>query len=319
MTATALQSYRANDLSKRIPVEELIRSFLSGKSQKTLTAYSNDLKTFSAFVNVGSAEDAAKLLIEGGHGLANLTAIRFKDSMLNQKLAPATINRRLSALRSLISLAKTLGLVDWDIQVPCVKSVSFRDTRGVGMDGFRLLLAAARRQRSQVKVARDVGLLRLLFDLALRRSEVAALNISDVDVQGARLMVVGKGHQGEPMPMTLPDQTLTALKEWISHRGTEPGALFLNCDHARKGKDNSLSDNGIYRIVCRLGNKSFIRARPHGLRHAAITTVLDIMGGNVRVAQRFARHASPDTTLRYDDNRTDLGGSAAKRLAEQVG
>jgi hypothetical protein len=46
--------------------------------------------------------------------------------------------------------------------------------------------------------------------------------------------------------------------------------------------------------------------------------VLDMTDGNVRVAQRFARHASPETTLRYDDNRRDEGGEAAKCLADEV-
>ena len=37
------------------------------------------------------------------------------------------------------------------------------------------------------------------------------------------------------------------------------------------------------------------RVRPHGLRHAAITEVLDITRGDFRTAQRFGRLAKADT------------------------
>jgi integrase/recombinase XerC len=52
------------------------------------------------------------------------------------------------------------------------------------------------------------------------------------------------------------------------------------------------------------------------VRHASITRVLDLSGGDVRAAQKFSRHRSVATVLRYDDNRRDLAGELARRLAE---
>ena len=49
------------------------------------------------------------------------------------------------------------------------------------------------------------------------------------------------------------------------------------------------------------------RVRPHGLRHAAITEILDITRGDFRTAQRFGRLAKADTLRNYDNNREDLG------------
>lgn len=75
----------------------------------------------------------------------------------------------------------------------------------------------------------------------------------------------------------------------------------------------------MYRLVKWLGKQAGVKkVRPHGLRHAAITTVLDLTGGDIRKGQSFARHANPSTTLRYDDNRQDAGGEAAKLLADAV-
>jgi integrase len=58
--------------------------------------------------------------------------------------------------------------------------------------------------------------------------------------------------------------------------------------------------------------------RPHGLRHAAVTAVLDA-GASTRDAQRFSRHKDPRTLLRYDDNRNraDLRGRLAAELSER--
>jgi integrase/recombinase XerC len=57
------------------------------------------------------------------------------------------------------------------------------------------------------------------------------------------------------------------------------------------------------------------RDRAHGIRHSAITTVLDLSGGNVRAAQRFSRHRDLATLLRYDDSREDLAGQMARLAA----
>ncbi|WP_175429998.1 hypothetical protein [Azospirillum argentinense] len=50
--------------------------------------------------------------------------------MQDRKLTPATINRRLSALRSLVQLANLLGMVAWKIEVENVVAELYRDTAG---------------------------------------------------------------------------------------------------------------------------------------------------------------------------------------------
>jgi len=68
--------------------------------------------------------------------------------------------------------------------------------------------------------------------------------------------------------------------------------------------------------VRRLGAAAGVRARPHGLRHAAITAALDATGGDVRAVQKFSRHRDVRVLQRYDDNRRDLAGGVARRVAE---
>jgi integrase/recombinase XerC len=68
-------------------------------------------------------------------------------------------------------------------------------------------------------------------------------------------------------------------------------------------------------ILATLGASLGVRVRPHGLRHTAITALLD-SGAGLREAQRFSRHADPRTLMRYDDNRSDISGEMARIVSD---
>jgi integrase/recombinase XerC len=88
-------------------------------------------------------------------------------------------NRRLAALRSLVKLANTLGLVSWTLAVENVKAQAYRDTRGPGLEAYKAVRAVAQAQPG-TKGLGDVALLRLLRDLGLRRGEAVRLDVSDL-------------------------------------------------------------------------------------------------------------------------------------------
>ena len=145
--------------------------------------------------------------------------------MTARRLQAATINRRLAALRSLVKLATTLGLVSWTLAVENLKAQAYRDTRGPSLDAYKALLVVARAQLG-AKGLRDVALLRLLHDPGLRRGEAVQLNVSDLDLAGDRIMVHGKA-RSQKESVTLPEPTKTALEAWLQARGTEDGPLFV--------------------------------------------------------------------------------------------
>ena len=102
-----------------------------------------------------------------------------------------------------------------------------------------------------------------------------------------------------------------ALAAWIEARGSVPGPLFTNYDRAGKGQ--RLSGTSINRLTHGLG-----LGRPHGIRHAAITEALDLMGGDVRKVARFSRHRDMRVVATYDDNRQDLAGEVARIVASNL-
>ena len=298
-----------------IDADQLVAMFLSGRSPSTIAAYRADLKQFAAFVGATYIADAARLLLGGTPGAANAFALRFRTALVERGYAAATINRRLAALRALTTLARILGLVTWELEIANISSRSYRDTKGPGDVGVRLLLAAAGAQADRRKATRDVALLRLLHDVALRRGEVCALDVADLDLAAGRLMVCGKGRT-EKEGVTLPVPTRAALAAWLELRGIQRGPLVLNFDITGKGPaDARLTGAGVWSIVHKLGVRAGFPAWPHGLRHSAITRALDATGGNLRTVQRFSRHRDVRSLMIYDDNRQDLAAGVAELVA----
>jgi integrase/recombinase XerC len=301
------------------PGERLYAEFLAGRSPNTLSAYAQDLAAFSASQGAGSPAVALEALISLRAGEGNSRLLAWRAAMLEAGLAPATINRRLSAVRSALRFARTIGATTWVPEISGLKAQTYRDTRGPGLDGTRALLGAAA-VKSPAKAARDTAIIRLMFDLGLRRGEVLGLDVEDVDRAGRRLWVLGKG-RAQKEARTLPAPTLEAINRWLALRSriakaVEP-ALFVNTARFRPGR--RITGDGLYRVIRRLGDLAGVRARPHGLRHASITAALDTSNGDVRAAQAHARHANPQTTMRYDDNRLDLAGKIAGGLAAALG
>ena len=300
-------------------IDSLTSEFLSRRSAQTRRAYEDDLRAFASFIGVGSPSAALQTLVTLKQGQANALALSYKNHLIESGLSPATVNRRLATLRSAIKLANQLGLVNWKITIENEKAESYRDTTGPGRDGFRALLEWAENQRNVTRATRDVAILRLLYDLALRRGEVVSLDLSDYDAENRTVAVLGKGRATRTL-LTLPEPTEAALRCWIEVRGNHAGPLFTNCDRAGKGQLNQsrLTGRAVHYLVQQLGRKAGLSVRPHGLRHAAITEALDLTRGDVRSAQRYSRHRNLQTLMVYDDNRRDLAGEVARMVAATV-
>lgn len=258
----------------------LVEAFLQSRSEATRRAYRTDLAAFARYGGDENVGDAVEKLFRAGRGGANAIVLAYRTAMRRARsnnssndhrgLSASTINRRLAAIRSCVKLGRTLGLIDFEIDIDGLKVEPYRDTRGPGAKKIRKML-------SRVERARDRAFMRLLYDIALRRGEVNRLDLEDYDREGKRLQILGKGRHAKEWG-SLPDQTIAALDAWIAVRGPRRGALFIALDRAHHGV--RLSTTSIYRIVRAAGERVGARARPHGLRHSAITSALDATNGN---------------------------------------
>jgi integrase/recombinase XerC len=93
---------RRGGLDNESAAARLLRAFLNGRKAETITAYRQDLEDFQAFIKAPSLGQAASMLLARGPGEANALALDYKAHLMDRELAANTINRRLTALRSLV-------------------------------------------------------------------------------------------------------------------------------------------------------------------------------------------------------------------------
>jgi integrase/recombinase XerC len=292
----------------------LLEAFLAGRSPATLRTYRQGLEDFREWLRVDTVADAARELLGRGGGEANRLALAYRADLLERKLAPATVNLRLAALRSLCKLAATFGLVAWRVEIGNVRAEAYRDTRGPGDAAYRAIVARLV-ERGDRKAKRDLALVRLLHDVALRRAEVAGLDLADLDVAAGCLLVTRKGRR-ERTRIGLPPATLAAVREWLGERGLEAGPLFPNMDPA--GRKGRLTGTSIYRVVRSLGAAIGTATRPHGLRHTGITTACEkaaAAGIPLEAVLDYSGHANVRTLMVYRDRAKDMQGRLAALVA----
>lgn len=113
----------------------------------------------------------------------------------------------------------------------------------------------------------------------------------------------------------MPAPTKAALEACLAVRGSALGPVFVNFDRTSKG--GRLTGSAVYFIVGELGTEAGLTVRPHGLRHLAITSALDLTKGDMRAVPKFSRHKDVRVLNAYDDNRQDLAGDVARLVAGQ--
>ncbi len=239
-----------------------LRQWLLEQSELTQRNYSSDLKDFATWAGFETVPGALSVLFSGEH---QHVALRVQDAALGyienlrtrpvyashaaraaaaeptrHGLAPATIQRRIVALRAAVGLAVQAGLCPRDVELPKVRKVkTLRDTRGIDRMRFLQLLdtldhaidtAKAGSQKHDLAV-RDMAIFRLLHDVGLRQVEVRRICIEHlVEPDGPKTSVwlQRKGDDATERQLwpvaSLPAQ---AIRDWLAVRKNPTyGPLF---------------------------------------------------------------------------------------------
>jgi integrase/recombinase XerC len=299
----------------------VVGAFLNGRNERTLRAYRQDLNDFCAFVGATAVEQAAAGLLGSGQGAANALALAYKAHLRERGLQAATVNRRLAALRAFVKLARMLGSVSWSLDVENVRTEPYRDTRGPGRDGIRRLFATLEAGRADPRSLRDRAALRLMYHLGLRRGEVVALNVGDIDLGRGTIAVRGKGRSDKEL-LSLTGPVTAALGDWLRARGETAAVdapLFVRLDAGGKSRGR-LSTTGLYKMVQARGRQAGLAPlRPHGLRHTAITDACRAAqqnGRGLEEVMRFSRHKDIKVLLVYRDQDENAQAQIAEMLSD---
>jgi len=286
-----------SELARQIEryLEELARG---GASPHTAAAYCSDLRQFLEFLSPPETEPPEPPDID-------LLILReWLAALYRMKLEVVTIRRKLAAVRGFYRFMLREGVVRINVarlvrtpkapkKLPVVMTPDQVNTL---IDG----VAADKLERPFP--ARDRAIFELLYGCGVRVSELAGLNLEDVDRAERWLRVRGQGRKERQVP--LPGKAAGALERYLAERPAlrEERAVFLN------HRDQRLTARGIRGIVKFYA--TFVSGdpsiHPHSFRHAYATHLL-ADGADLRAIQELLGHARLSTTQKYTQvSLTDL-------------
>lgn len=259
-------------------------------SAYTLEAYSFDLKQFESYVN---EETGA---FEPEKVDADLVR-NWMVSLLEAKLSPVSVNRKLSSLKSFFKFLLKRG------------AITVNPMRLVGGPRTKKPLPFFIREAEMDSVldgdgfgddfegVRDRLVLELLYDTGVRRSELSGIKDADIDYEASVLRVTGKRNKQRLIPFADRLQSLmlayTAVRD--KEVGSPEGWFFV-----RKKDGAQLPPGTVYTIVHkRLSELTGLSKRsPHVLRHSFATSMLN-NGAELNAVKELLGHSSLASTSVY--------------------
>lgn len=312
--------HTANQSAISLQVRDLWADFLSLKiSPNTQRVYAKAIADFYQRVyDLPVSAEAISKFLKLSQSEALFQVLNYRRMLIEARLAPSTINVRLSAIKSLVDYARKMGECQFSLSdISGLKGETYRDTTGIGLEEFKETIELP--DVSTPKGARDYAILRLLWDNALRRGEVCSLNVGDFNPAG-RLEILGKG-KIQKTAIDLTAGATAAIIDWLAIRSEvrPEDPLFVSLSHNQPG--HRIDGSSIYRLVRKFSADAGIHKvmSPHRVRHSAITAYLDASDGNIRAAQALSRHANLNTLTRYDDNRHQYQKTASDVLGDLLG
>ena len=268
-------------------------------SAHTVRAYDSDLSQFLAHA---AAASGVKVRDLAPAQLDRLALRGFLGDLHKQGLSRATAARKLAAVRTFLRFLRREGLIADD--PGALVATPKRDIRmpaHLSEDEMSALIDAPAGDTPLSR--RDHAILELFYASGLRLSELAGLDVDDVNLSAKMVRVLGKGGKERIIPFNagaakamrdyLKDrETLAPVREHGRRRPRDP--LFLNFRGRR------LTTRSVDRIVRRYVAASSTRMgiSPHALRHSFATHLLQ-RGADLRVIQELLGHARLSTTQRY--------------------
>lgn len=270
-----------------------------GLSENTVAAYRNDLFQLMDFVDKEAKRKGAPA--PQWASLNQEFLIRYAQNELGgaKNYAPATIARKVSAIKSLFGFLAATGVVqktpNAELKSPRIRR---QPPRPITAEQVKKLLEQPVKSGAH-EVERDVAMLEFLYHTGMRVSEIVSLNLGDVDLEAG--YVHCRGRHSRARNIAIPPETMQALRVYFGQEGRpqlarnkEEQALFLN----RLGQ--RLTRQGFWQILkgytqaANLG----VKVTPRTLRHSLAAHMVS-EGAALALVQQRLGHANISTTQIY--------------------
>jgi integrase/recombinase XerC len=291
-------------------------------SAHTVRAYESDLMQFIGFV-AADADLKKRDLDPSQVGRAALRG--FLAHLHADGQSRATAARKLAAVRTFIRYLRREGVIEDD--PGALVATPKRDIRMPAHLSEREMLALLDAPAGDTALSRrDRAILELFYASGLRLSELAGLDMDDVNLGSRTLRVLGKGGKERLVPFNT--SAARALREYVSDRAAlvrregqegqerqektrrpiRPSGPYRPSSRSRPRRDplfvnyrgSRLTVRSIDRLVRRYVAATSARMgiSPHALRHSFATHLLQ-RGADLRAIQELLGHARLSTTQRY--------------------
>jgi len=288
----------SSPLNKRINTFIESLSSEKGCSENTCRAYAHDLEEFLCFIAetrfTGKKKNVDKIVADEVDGMM----IRGYLGFLHKRNRKVTIARKLSSLRSFFRYLVKHGVIQDN---PTDTILTPKQSKAIPAyltvdDMFRLLDSI---KANTLPGLRNRAIFEALYSSGLRVSELAGMDIFDVDFTNHVIHVFGKGSKERIVPIG--KKAIDAIKAYRERLQKEKsikidknGPLFLNKNNGR------LTTRSIARILNMIVKECglLMPVSPHALRHTFATHMLDA-GADLRVVQELLGHKSLSTTQKY--------------------
>ena len=228
---------------------------------------------------------------------------RYRICLEQAHYSSATINLRLAAVRRLAYEAADSGLLSPDLAAG-IRRVKGAKRLGVRIgnwltaeQGNRLLQAL---DRDTLRGKRDYAILAVLLGCGLRRAELAATTVQDLQQREEHWVfadLIGKGGHIRTVPV--PGWIEKAVGDWLTVANITDGPIFRSINKSGRIAETGFSPKVIWTVVKKVCSKcGLANVAPHDLRRSCARLCHEA-GGELEQIQFLLGHVSVQTTERY--------------------
>ena len=235
--------------------------------------------------------------------LNRTVVLRFRLYLESLGLASGTVNQRLAAVRRLAYEAADSGLLSPELaagirRVKGAKQLGARIGNWLTEDQARVLLEKA--DGDDLRSVRDLAMLSVLVGCGLRRAELSALSVEDLQIRQGHWAIVdmiGKGGHIRTVPV--PTWAKAVIDRWMFSAKVSTGRVFRAVSRHGTPWGKGISENVIWYVVRRCAERMrFDHLAPHDLRRTC-AKLCHVNGGELEQIQFLLGHVSILTTERY--------------------
>ncbi|MDI6725836.1 MAG: tyrosine recombinase XerC [Smithellaceae bacterium] len=268
-------------------------------SPLTVSCYLADLRHFQAYLEaegLSSRENEEHLLAAIDHGLIRA----YLAELYRHRAKKPTLVRRIAALKSFFKFLRRRGIINKS-PMELIQTPRYERPLPVFLSVDETLALLDGPFEQGIIGSRDHAVLELFYSSGIRVSELAGLNLQDIDFTERLMKIRGKGRKERIVPVG--DKALAALREYLASRNEPlkfPGQEGINTPLFLGKSGRRITVRMLQHLVSQRTEKTGVSRKisPHALRHSFATHMMDA-GADMRSIQELLGHESLSTTQKY--------------------